>query len=80
MENVVMLEEGMSRLSRVKSVEDQTDNLAEEGNHCFLLCRKVSPNIFFIKGGLAIIDEKKNLSQTEGLSVTCPTKIIFVSA
>lgn len=65
--------------NRLLNLEGVVENnaLADEGDHCFVICKKLGPNVFFIKSGLAIIDEKKNLLSAQALSVTCPTKIIF---
>ena len=68
------------RPTMLEDISIRTEGLAEEGDHCVVLCKKLTRNVFFIKSGLLIIDENKGLSSPEALSVTCLTKIVFIPA
>jgi hypothetical protein len=81
MANRMMLNREERTFPRARMLEDVSLNpegLTEEGDHCVILCKKLRPNVFFIKSGLLIIDENKGLVTPESLSVTCLTKIVFI--
>ena len=72
-------EKTLPRIRRLEDLSPNPDNLTEKGDHCVLLCKKLTPNVFFIKSGLLIIDENKGLVAPEQLSITCLTKIVFIA-
>ncbi len=80
MEKIMMLDPRGAgvRPGMATALSNEGEEGSQESDHCILLCKKLGPNVFFVKNGLAIIDEARARSGTEALSVTCPTKIVFL--
>lgn len=47
-------------------------------NHCVVLCKKVAPNVFDIRKGVAVVGGAKNLFNDGICMVAHSTKVVFV--
>lgn len=68
---------------RAEFCHDTVEDIPVQGpenddGHCFVVCKRLGPNVYFIKSGLAVFDEQKHSFSPDALSLTCPTKIIFL--
>ncbi|MBF0484388.1 MAG: hypothetical protein HQL25_06745 [Candidatus Omnitrophica bacterium] len=72
-------ESSAAREIMLKNVFLQLDSRTEEGDQGVVLCKKLTPTVYFISSGLLFINENKDATLTETFSVTCRTKIVFLS-
>ncbi len=78
MVNFVLDKDGRAQFCRDADGDVPVQDLENDSGHCFVVCKRLGPNVFFIKSGLAVFDEQKHAFTPDGLSLTCPTKIIFL--
>ena len=59
-------------------VFEGVEGAQKEPNHCVVFCKKVAPNVFDIKKGVAVVNGAKDLFN-DGICMIAPaTKVVFV--
>ncbi|HBG61732.1 MAG: hypothetical protein A2Y03_04730 [Omnitrophica WOR_2 bacterium GWF2_38_59] len=60
------------------SVIDGAEKPKKAPNHCVVLCKKIAPNVFDIKKGIAIVENAGDYFN-DGICMIAPTtKVVFV--
>ena len=59
------------------NIFESSEKPKNETNCCVVICKRIAPNVFDIRKGVAVVNETKNLFNDEICMIQAATKVIF---